>query len=335
MSFAPTTAPEIEISDIIEADLDQLYFDRVHPVAPMLHQGRYLTWSQHCYKAEPYSGLQAAMWALAAAASAHLQHMRESLYLCARSKLEALDNQIDCASAASLQSAQGWLLLTHYEFRYMDYSRAWITAGRAFRIIQLMKLHEIDRFHTTALDLAFTEAWAEIEEKRRTFWLAYCLDRFLNISDQWPLTLHEEPLWIFLPAPESDFQHSRPVLMVSMPDAIETSGQKTLPPFAEATVLTTLCWHSISLKQTRLANKIPGLDTGIDFWEHHSRLYHIAQQRLMLLSLPPCSPELLDPMRLFTNMLANSAIIWFYGMMEVLKGTSNDQTILVPLYSAE
>jgi hypothetical protein len=160
----------------------------------MLHQGRYLTWSQHCYKAEPYSALQAAMWALAAAASAHLQHMRESLYLCARSKLEALDNQIDCASSASLQSAQGWLLLTHYEFRYMNYSRAWITAGRAFRIIQLMKLHEIDRFHTTALDLAFTEPWAEIEEKRRTFWLAYCLDRFLNISDQWPLTLHEEPV---------------------------------------------------------------------------------------------------------------------------------------------
>jgi hypothetical protein len=160
----------------------------------MLHQGRYLAWSQQCYKAGPYSSLQAAMWALAAAASAHLQHMRESFYLCARSKLEALDSQIDSAVCASLQSAQGWLLLTHYEFRYMNYSRAWITAGRAFRIIQLMKLHEIDRFHTTALDLAFTEPWAEIEEKRRTFWVAYCLDRFLNISDQWPLTLHEEPV---------------------------------------------------------------------------------------------------------------------------------------------
>jgi hypothetical protein len=122
--------------------------------------------------------------------------------------------------------------------------------------------------------------------------------------------------------------------MVSMPDAIETSGQKSLPPFAEAIVLTTLCWHSISLKQTPLTNKVPGFDSGIDFWEHHSRLYHIAQQRLMLLSLPPCSPELLDPMRLFTNMLANSAILWLYGMMEFLRGTSNDQTILVPLYSA-
>ncbi|KAJ5753993.1 uncharacterized protein N7511_008146 [Penicillium nucicola] len=333
-SCAPSIALELEISGIIEADLDQLYFDRVHPVAPMLHQGRYLAWSQQCQKIEPYAGLQAAMWALAAAATAHLQHMRDSLYLCARSKLEALDSQIEYASSASLQSAQGWLLLTHYEFRYMNYSRAWITAGRAFRIIQLMKLHELDRYHTTALDLAFTEPWAEVEEKRRTFWLAYCLDRFLNISDQWPLTLHEDPIWIFLPAPESDFQHGRPVLMGSISDAIETSGQNALPPFAEAVVLTTLCWHGVSLKRTPPATKPPGLDPGIDLWEHHHRLYQVAQQRLMLLSLPPCSLELLDPMRLFVNMLANSAIIWFYGMMEVFRGISNDQSILVPLYSA-
>ncbi|OQD79589.1 hypothetical protein PENANT_c047G06132 [Penicillium antarcticum] len=319
---------KLGISGIIESDLDQLYFDRVHPVAPMLHQGRYLAWSQQCYKAEPYAGLQAAMWALAAAATAHLQHMRDSLYLCARCKLEALDNQTDCASSASLQAAQGWLLVTHYEFRYMNYSRAWITAGRAFRIIQLMKLYEIDRYHTTALDLSFAEPWTEIEEKRRTFWLAFCLDRLLNISDQWPLTLHEEPVWIFLPAPESDFQHSRPVLMGSISDAIETSGQNVLPPFGEAIVLTALCWHSISLKRSPLINKIPGLNPGMDIWEHHSRLYQIAQQRLMLLSLPPCSPKLLDPMRLFTNMLANSAIIWIYGMTEVFRGASNDQSIL-------
>jgi hypothetical protein len=178
----------------------------------MLHKGRYLTWSQQCYKSEQYTALQAAMWALAAAASAHLNHMRESLYLCARAKLEGLDRQIDCESSAFLQSAQGWLLLTHYEFRYMNYSRAWITAGRAFRIIQLMKLHEIDRFRTTALDLSFTELCSEVEEKRRTFWLAYCLDRFLNMSDHWPLTLHEEPVRNIYSI------HVRETLLIPVPD---------------------------------------------------------------------------------------------------------------------
>jgi hypothetical protein len=118
--------------------------------------------------------------------------------------------------------------------------------------------------------------------------------------------------------------------MVSMPDAIETSGQKALSPFAETIILTTLFWKSINLKRVLHVDKIPG----VDIWEHHHRLYHVAQQRLMLLSLPPCSPELLNPMRLFTNMLANSTIIWFYSMLEVLRGTSNDRSILVPLHSA-
>lgn len=132
------------------------------------------------------------MWAMAAASSAHLQHMRESLYRRARSKLEALDNDIDSTNAASLQVAQAWLLITHYEFRYTGYRRAWLTAGRAFRIIQLEKLHEIDRFNDVGISMSIPEIWTEIEEKRRTYWLAYCLDRFLNITDECPLSLHEE-----------------------------------------------------------------------------------------------------------------------------------------------
>lgn len=158
----------------------------------MLHQGRYFSWSQRTDKPGFHISLQFAMWALAAASSAHLQHMRESLYTRARSSIETLDHEFESANAACLQAAQTWLLLTHYEFRYMSYRRAWLTAGRAFRLIQLAKLYEIDRNDNISLNMAHPEAWAEAEEKRRTYWLAYCLDRFLNISDEWPLSLHEE-----------------------------------------------------------------------------------------------------------------------------------------------
>ncbi|KAJ5274241.1 hypothetical protein N7497_004837 [Penicillium chrysogenum] len=328
----PMTPPNNESSDMIEADLDQLYFDRVHPVAPMLHQGRYFSWSQRFNKPPSYICLQFAMWALAAASSAHLQHMRESLYTRARSGIEALDRDIESSSAACLQAAQTWLLLTHYEFRYMGYRRAWLTAGRAFRIIQLAKLHEIDRLNDVSMNMAHPEAWAEAEEKRRTYWLAYCLDRFLNISDEWPLSLHEEALCVYLPVSESDFQHSRPVIMDSLYDEIETSGQKMLPPFAETIVLITLCWHSVAFQRAAHGGKTSPSDG--DTWKRHTRLYQMVQQRLMLVSLPPSSPELHDPMRLFTNMLANAAVIWFYNIMEALQVEIDDEIILVPLYSA-
>ncbi|CAI7616311.1 unnamed protein product [Penicillium glandicola] len=330
--ITPMTPPDHESFDIIEADLDQLYFDRVHPVAPMLHQGRYFSWSQKFHKPASHICLQFAMWALAAASSAHLQHMRESLYTRARSGIDALDRDIESSSAASLQAAQAWLLLTHYEFRYMSYRRAWLTAGRAFRIIQLAKLHEMDRLNDVGVNMAHPEAWAEAEEKRRTYWLAYCLDRFLNISDEWPLSLHEEALCIYLPVSESDFQHSRPVLMDSLYDEIETSGQKMLPPFAETIVLITLCWHSVAFQRAMHGDKTS--PTNGDTWKRHTRLYQMVQQRLLLISLPPSSPELHDPMRLFTNMLANAAVIWFYNIMETLQVEIDDEIILVPLYSA-
>ncbi|OQE09056.1 hypothetical protein PENVUL_c007G03771 [Penicillium vulpinum] len=330
--IAPMTPPDHESSDMIEADLDQLYFDRVHPVVPMLHQSRYFSWSQRFNKPTSHICLQFAMWALAAASSAHLQDMRESLYTRARSRIEALDYDIESSSAACLQAAQTWLLLTHYEFRYMSYRRAWLTAGRAFRIIQLAKLHEIDRLNDVSINMAHPEAWAEAEEKRRTYWLAYCLDRFLNISDEWPLSLHEGALCIYLPVSEPDFQHSRPVLMDSLYDEIETSGQKMLPPFAETIVLITLCWHSVAFQRAAYGDKTSPSDGHT--WKRHTRLYQMVQQRLMLISLPPSSPELHDPMRLFTNMLANAAVIWFYNIMETLQVEIDDEIILVPLYSA-
>lgn len=158
----------------------------------MLHQARYFYWSQKSNKPDPHVCLQLAMWTMAAAGSAHLQHMRESLYKRARTKLEALDNDIETANAASLQAAQAWLLVTHYEFRYMGYRRAWLTAGRAFRIIQLAKLHEVDRLNDVEVTLSLPDLWTEAEEKRRTYWLAYCLDRFLNITYEWSLSLNEE-----------------------------------------------------------------------------------------------------------------------------------------------
>ncbi|KAF4771528.1 hypothetical protein HAV15_004347 [Penicillium sp. str.  len=332
LPITPMTPPDIESLDILEADLDQLYFDRVHPVAPMLHQGRYFSWAQSFNKLASHICLQFSMWALAAASSAHLQHMRESLYTRARSAMDALDHDIESSSAACLQVAQAWLLLTHYEFRYMSYRRAWFTAGRAFRIIQLAKLHEIDRLNDVSINMAHPEAWAEAEEKRRTYWLAYCLDRFLNISDEWPLSLHEEALCIYLPVSESDFQHSKPVLMDSLYDEIETSGQKMLPPFAETIVLITLCWHSVAFQRAAHGDTTSPTD-GVG-WKRHTRLYQMVQQRLMLVSLPPSSPELHDPMRLFTNMLANAAVIWFYNIMEALQVEIDEEIIFAPLYSA-
>lgn len=121
--------------------------------------------------------------------------------------------------------------------------------------------------------------------------------------------------------------------MGSLYDEIETSGQKMLPPFAETIILTTLCWHSVKLERAIHNGTSPPSESA-DIWKRHSRLYQRVQQRLVLISLPASAPELHDPMRLFTNMLANAAVIWSFNIMEALDVEIKGDMFLVPLYSA-
>ena len=169
---------------------NHLYFDRVHPVVPIIHQGRYFSRSEE-QNNSAHASLQYAMWALATCASAQFQGLRERLHAHARLVLEGLDCDELFSASPSVEQAQAWLLVAHYEFCYMNFQRAWITMGRAFRVIQLLRLHEIDRQSIVPISLC-AEDWIILEEQRRTFWVAYTLDHYVNICKNWPLGLQEE-----------------------------------------------------------------------------------------------------------------------------------------------
>lgn len=186
---------------------DQLYVDRIHTFIPIIHHGRYAEWA----KSEPGSigesqtALRSAMWTLAASASAYHLTLRDSLYQRTRQALESLDQRtgnVDDAATTSTPFAiadtevvQAWLLLAVHELMCVSFRRAWITAGRAFRLIQLdpawtaadgyvnseIQLHGQDH-HTQ---------WIEAEQRRRTFWFAYCLDRLMSLRNGSPPTFGE------------------------------------------------------------------------------------------------------------------------------------------------
>lgn len=168
---------------------NQLYFDRVHPVMLIIHQGRYF--SRSAETSNPaYVALQYAMWALATCASTQFQDLRERLHAQARLVLEKMDCDEAYSASPCVEQAQAWLLVAHYELCYMNLQRAWITMGRAFRLIQLLGLHDIDRH--IASNTQSEEDWTTLEEQRRTFWGAYTLDHYINICNNRPLGLQEE-----------------------------------------------------------------------------------------------------------------------------------------------
>jgi hypothetical protein len=142
------------------------------------------------------------MRTIAAAVSAQFRSLSDNLYAETRTALARLDGTGIERSAPSLEQIQALLLLAHYELLRMDEGTAMVTAGRCFRLIQLARLGEADALEGDVVSgqmavagtgaAGWNEAFAVAEEKRRTFWVAYCFDRFLSSRHEWPLTLQED-----------------------------------------------------------------------------------------------------------------------------------------------
>lgn len=170
---------------------DQLYFDRVHANVPIFNQSRYFARSRQtpCIRSPDYMlCLQYAMWSLAMAHSSQFESSRDLLYKETRQMLECLDMADDDLHPVRIEQIQAWLLVAFYELARASYRRASISAGRALRLVQLARLHEVDA-GANSLD---EEDPVVREERRRTFWVAYCLDRLLCMRNNDSLTLTEE-----------------------------------------------------------------------------------------------------------------------------------------------
>ena len=120
--------------------------------------------------------------------SAQFEVVGETLYRDTRRTLEVLELKDTDVESIAIEQVQACILLAIYEFMRADFRRGWMSAGRAFRLIQLIRLHEVD----VPDGISMQTDWIETEEKRRTFWMAYSLDRFVSIRSGLPLTLSEQ-----------------------------------------------------------------------------------------------------------------------------------------------
>ena len=129
------------------------------------------------------------MWTLAALLSAQFQHLQDFLHHETKQMLESLSLSGDGSQVPfDTEQVQAWILVATYESMRSWHRLAWMSAGRAFRLVQLMRLHEIDlptRDSISETDLV------ETEEKRRVFWMAYFLDHLFSMRNNWPITLNE------------------------------------------------------------------------------------------------------------------------------------------------
>ncbi len=119
------------------------------------------------------------------------RRVSKSLYAETRRLLESLDRAQAGGKASwttsgkviPVEHIQVLLLLAHYELLCVGEHEAMLTAGRVFRLAQMARLYEVDKREVSPIT---ADVFAEAEEKRRAFWLAFGLDRFLCSRDELP-----------------------------------------------------------------------------------------------------------------------------------------------------
>lgn len=202
-ALMPLSDPrENAITDHMRADLDQVFFDRVYPVLPIIYRRRFFSWADQENPGEARACLRSAMRTMAAAMSAPSSHLCDQLYAETCQLLHS--HIVDTKDKIVIEYIQAWLILGHYELLRLGDHQAMLTAGRCFRLVLMARLSDIDAPSSEDINLqqispvsmidedVFGDSFSAVEERRRTFWLAYCFDRLLCSRNEYPLTLQEE-----------------------------------------------------------------------------------------------------------------------------------------------
>lgn len=103
-----------------------------------------------------------------------------------------LDEMNDDGESVTLAHCQTWILIAWYEFRYLHFQRFWQSTGRALGLALMMGLNQIDNASPDINKwLPPPKDWTETEERRRTFWCCFGLDRYGSLATGSALRLDE------------------------------------------------------------------------------------------------------------------------------------------------
>ncbi|KAF2675691.1 hypothetical protein K458DRAFT_397701 [Lentithecium fluviatile CBS 122367] len=149
-----------------------------------------------------------------------------------------------------------------------------------------------------------------VKERRRTFWLAYCLDCFLYSRNEYPPMMQEEMICTRLPAPEANFQNNQSVCFPFLADVLAAKATErpstSLSSFSECVVLATLYVQCSSHRSSQMTEQ-PGSSRG-HFWPRLKHLAATAKTRMQVLAADPTHVDS-DQMLLFAHMVARGAVI--------------------------
>ncbi|KAI4686468.1 uncharacterized protein J4E84_005748 [Alternaria hordeiaustralica] len=294
----------------IQDDLYQIYFAKIHLSMPVIHRPRFMAALNLAPHMRPPVCLRYIMWTLAASITDKYEALQEHFYQRARKYAQMDEMRGHGESTITLAHCQTWVLMATYEFRQMYFPRAWMSSGRGSRLAQMMQLHRLDGVGLDVKQcLAPPKDWTEREERRRTFWLTFCIDRYASIGTGWPMTYDEKDIMTNLPASEEAFDKSKPMDTGSLDQLLNPNGVQNLQPLG-GIVLTAAMFGRNLLHLHRPLSDDNENDINGGFWNRHRSIERILLQTS--LSLPDSirlPSGIAEPNVVFTNMCIHTSAI--------------------------
>ncbi|KAJ9663771.1 hypothetical protein H2201_005492 [Coniosporium apollinis] len=295
--------------DVIN-ELHQIFFDKIHPSVSMIHKPRYLAAMNLAPHMRPPVCLRYIMWCMAASVTEKYDALQEHFYMRARKYAQMDEMKGHGEATLTLAHTQAWVLIASYEFKLMYFPRAWLSVGRAVRLSQMMQLHRMDGVGLDVKQcLQPPRDWTEREERRRTFWMCFCIDRYASIGTGWPMTIDERDILSNLPATDDSFDRSRPMTSITLEEALSPSGAASLSPLAGVAVMACLFGRNL----THLHRPSPNdndADLNGEYWRRHrameNYLLNIAMALPDQLRLPA---NLSNANAVFLNMCIHTSAI--------------------------
>ncbi|KAK9242833.1 fungal-specific transcription factor domain-containing protein [Lipomyces tetrasporus] len=188
-------------------DLNAQFFETQYDFNPMIHKRQYMASLNYPAEFQPPIYLRYAVWAIAASASIKYRQYANVFYTRARKYLEQIQMRSHGEHIMSITYTQAWIFVSQYEFKMLLLPRAWISAGIACRSAIMLQLNIVDiKVSGISQLLPRPSEWIETEERRRTFWCAFAMDRYSSVGTGWPLIIDENNIATDLPASEAAFE---------------------------------------------------------------------------------------------------------------------------------
>lgn len=151
--------------------------------------------------------------------------------------------------------------------------------------------------------------WTEREERRRTFWMAFCEDRYASIGTGWPMTIDEKDILTELPASDEAFEMSKPERTLSLSESMSPSGASKLSAFGGVVLMACLFGRNL-IHLHRPDPDEKDHDLNGEFWKRHRNMDNILlNTSLSMPSHLKLPSGMSSPNIIFTNMNIHTSTI--------------------------